>query len=112
MSAAEREVACEEKGWAPSIENFLDVPHSVQHANDLNRLGLGIVDDEVGVDGPEFHRPAREVLANMSGPWFGAEKLHRAADFLKNLARDRRAGLLNEETLDLIQISFCLPAEI
>src|ERR1035437_1484686 len=102
MSAAEKEVACEEKGWAPSIENFLDVPHSVQHANDLNRLGLGIVDDEVGVDGPEFHRPAREVLANMAGPRFVAEKLESAADVLEDLAGDCRAGLLNEEALDLI----------
>src|ERR1019366_6205297 len=47
-----REVNC--PGVAPSIENFLDVAHSVQHANDLNGLSLGIVDDEVGVDWPEF----------------------------------------------------------
>jgi hypothetical protein len=57
----------------------------VQHTNDLNRLGLGIVDDEVGVDGPEFHRPTREVLANMANPWFVVEELYSAADFPKTL---------------------------
>jgi hypothetical protein len=80
-------------GVSPSLRqvtyNLLGIAHSVQHADDLNRLGLRIVNDEVGVDGPEFHGTAGEVLANMTRPGLVAEKLETTADILKNPARDR-----------------------
>src|ERR1035437_355395 len=85
-----------------SIQNFLDIPHSVQHAHDLNRLGDGIVDDQIGVDGPEFQGTASEILANMSRAWFVTEKLQGTADILQNPARDHRASLLHQEDLYLV----------
>src|ERR1035437_7388744 len=85
-----------------SIQNFLDIPHSVQHAHDLNRLGDGIVDDQIGVDGPEFQGTASEILANMSRAWFVTEKLQGPADILQNPARDHRASLLHQEDLYLV----------
>src|ERR1039458_7076183 len=85
-----------------SMQKFLDIPHSVQHAHDLNRLGGGIVDDQIGVDGPEFQGTVGKIFANMSRAWFVTEKLQRTADILQNPARDHRAGLPHQEDLYLL----------
>src|SRR5260370_38640105 len=71
---------------ASSIQDFLDVPHSVQNPKDLNGAGLWIIDDHVRVDGPEFHWTASEVLANMTGAWFFSQKLQSGAHILWNPA--------------------------
>src|SRR5471030_2222993 len=89
-------------GFPPSLQNSLEVAHPVQHTHDLNGFGLRIVDDEVGVDGPDFHRTACEILANVTYFRLAAEKVHRAPDFLHNTARDCGAGLLDEVALDLV----------
>lgn len=73
-----------------SIQNFFDVSHPVQDANDLNRVGVRVVDDEVGVDGPEFHWLVREVLAGVADSSIAAEKFKGAVDLLKNLAGNIR----------------------
>lgn len=46
--------------------------------------------------------PARKVLANMAGTWPVAQQVQRAADIFHDPARDRWAGLLNEEALDMV----------
>jgi len=72
------------------IQNLFKVAHSVQHANDLNGFGLWVVDDEVGVDGPKFDWPVREVLAGVADPWIAAEKFQGATDLLKHFAGNPR----------------------
>ena len=57
----------------------------MQHAHDLNRLGAGIVDDQIGVDGPEFQGMASEILAHMAGAGLVTETRQRAPNMLQNL---------------------------
>src|SRR5471030_556373 len=93
-------------GFPPSLQNSLEVAHPVQHTHDLNGFRLRIVDDEVGIDRPEFHRPACEIVANVTCFRLAAEKVQRASDFLHNPARDCRARLLDEVALNLVQVPF------
>ena len=57
---------------------------------------------KVGVDGPEFHRSVREVLAGVADSWIAAEKFQGRADLLEHLAGNPRAGLFDEVAFDLV----------
>jgi hypothetical protein len=61
-----------------SGQNLLDVAHPVQHSDDLNRLGVGVIDNQVRVEGPEFDWPARQVLADVTNARLAAEKANRS----------------------------------
>ena len=58
---------------SPQFKNVFDVAHSMQYTDDLNGLGLRVVNDEIGVDSKEFQWPFGKILPHMPGAWLGPE---------------------------------------
>ena len=56
----------------------------VNDADNLEWLGRRIVNDEVGIDRPEFERPAGEVFSNVAHPRLRTQKYNRIANIVED----------------------------
>ncbi len=88
-----------------SVQNVFDIAQAMHDANNLNRFGSWIVDNEVGINRPEFQRTICKILAHVSQARFLSEKYQASVNILENSACNCWTCIRDQVRLNLFQVA-------
>jgi hypothetical protein len=63
--------------------------------DDRKEFGDGVVNNEVGVDGPKFYRKVGQILSDVPDPGFGTEKRNGTTNLATHTPGDMDSCSLN-----------------
>ena len=85
------------------LQQSFDVSRAVQHREDCEWRARGIVDDKIGVDAPELHRPGGEVFSLVTDFRRGGELLEGVLQRFEDPNRSIDA-VIGDERANIVDI--------